>query len=507
MTKHRQRYETLRLLFLCFMAVYVAVREVSPLHVYIASPYISAAVFLGGLALIVAGLFLSDGCFSDRRSDVLFLFLAVTVLSCAVNFKYGYADNIRALGAMVLFFFLFYDSGAKKKKERIRYEIDCITGTLSVVWALFALSSFLMFTLSIYYEVDAGGWVLTNQGFNTQYNRLCGVFQDPNYAGYVSDTVIFAAIRFMLKTKRVFVKMINVVSILLQLIFLTLSGSFSATIIFLAAVFVFAFYAIGSRCGEKRLGTHIKSAAAAVLCGALCYGIIVSGQYILPYTRVINDILPESVPSAVTEIYNTVYQHSDLVIKKTKTAYSKGGKKEKTDTEPIKRKDTLANNSANDFSHGRFVRWKQTLRIFADTPVVGTSPRNVSAYAKAHFPDTLMAKYKMAPHNGYLDILVGTGVLGVAAFLLFFIPALIALLKKYFRFENDTDFLFSVTAVFIMAASALFVSDLFFMVSVGAFIFWTFMGYALHTDETASEKKGVLQKLYEAVFRRKDRVA
>ena len=507
MTKHRQRYETLRLIFLCFMAVYVAVREVSPLHVYIAGSYVSAAIFLCGFALIVAGLFLSDGCFSDRRSDVLFLFLAVTALSCAVNFKYGYADNIKALGAMVLFFFLFFDSGVGKTAERRRQEIDCISGVLCAVWALFAFVSFLMFTLSIYYQVGDGGWVPKDQGFNELYNRLWGVFQDPNYAGYVSDVVVLASVRFILNTKKIRIKVINVLNILLQIGFLTLAGSFSANIILLAGVCVFAFYAFCSRRGERRAAAYVKSAVAAVLCGALCYGLIVGGQYILPYVRAVNDILPESIPSAVTEGYNTMYRRSDLEIEKAKTAYGKGGTGKKTGTAPIKRKDTAAAKGEDDVSHGRFERWKEALRIFAGTPVVGTSPRNLSAYAKAHASDTLIAKYRMAPHNGYLDILVGTGILGAAAFLLFFIPALIALLKKYFRFENNTDFLFSVVAVFIMAASALFVSDLFFMISVGAFVFWTFMGYALHTEETAPEKKGVLYRLYEAVFRRKGRAA
>ena len=503
----KKRYESVRLLFMCLMTVYVAVREVMPLHRYIGSTYVSAGVFLCGLALIAAGLFLSDGWFSDRRSDALFLFLAVTVLSCAVNFKYGYADNIRALGAMVLFFFLFFESGVGKTKEQRSREIDCITGTLSVVWAFFVFASFLMFTLSIYYQVDDGGWLPDSQGFSPELNRLCGVFQDSNYAGYVSVTVIFAAVRFILKTKKILVKVINGFSILLQLVFLTLAGSFSSTIILLAAVCVFAFYAFCSRRGEKRFGAYVKSALTAALCGALCYGLIVGGQYILPYARAINNILPESVPAAVTEMYNAVYRHSDLEIKKVRTAYGAGGTGENTDTEPIKRKDTAENNSANDFSHGRFVRWKQTVQIFARTPVFGTSPRDLSSYAKAHFPKTLMAKYNMAPHNGYLAILVGTGVLGAAAFLLFFIPALIALLKKYFRFENDTDFLFSAVTVFIMAVSAMFVSDLFFMISVGAFLYWTFFGCALHTEETISEKKGLLRKIYEAVFRRKGRAA
>ena len=507
MTKARQRYEAVRLLFLCFMAVYAAVREVSPLHVYISSQYVSAAIFLCGFGLIFAGLFLSDSAFADRRSDVLFLFLAVTVLSCAVNFRYGYADNIKALGAMVLFFFLFFESGLGKTARQREKEIDCITGTLSVVWAFFTFASFLMFTLSIYYRVNDGGWVATNQGFNAQYNRLWGVFQDPNYAGYISDVAILASVRFFMKTKKAFAKIINVLNILLQVGFLTLAGSFSANIILVAAVCVFVFYAACSRRGEKRVSAYVKSAVASLLCGALCYGLILGGQYILPYVRAINDILPESIPAAVTEVYNEVYRHSDLEIKKTKTAYGKGGKKENTGTAPIKRKDTAAAKGEDDVSHGRFDRWEQTMTIFASTPAVGTSPRNLSVYARAHFSDTLMAKYKMAPHNGYLDILVGTGVLGAVAFLLFFIPALIALLKKYFRFENDTDFLFSVVAVFILAASALFVSDLFFMVSIGAFVFWTFMGYALHTEEPLPEKKGLLRKLYEAVFRRKGRAA
>ena len=287
---------------------------------------------------------------------------------------------------------------------------------------------------------------------------------------------------------------------------MTLGGSYSALIILVASACVFAFYLICSLKGGKTVFSYAKNAAAAVLCGALCYGMILGGQYLLPYARTLTGLLPESIPAGITEVYNAIYEHGDFEIKKTKNAYGKNGVKEAEDFGPIKRKDTAEAKGEDDISHGRFDRWEQSLRIFSSTPVLGTSPRNVSAYAKVHFPDTLMAKYKMAPHNGYLDILVGTGAVGMVVFLLFFIPAVIALLKKYFRFENDGEFILAASSVFILAASALFVSDLFFMISIGAFFFWTFFGYALHTEE-GTEKRGLLMKLYEAVFRRKEKTA
>ena len=504
---YQEKYDAVKLLFLCFMAVYAVVREVMPLHWLIASQVVSAGIFLCGFGLILAGWFLSGTCFADRRTDALALFAVLTAASCLVNLRYGYADNVKALGAMALFFFLFFDAGVGKTKEQRRREIDRITGTVNTVWAFFTLASFLMFTLSVYYKVDNGGWVATNQGFFPKYNRLWGVFQDPNYAGYVSVVVILSSLRFIVNTKKRGVKAINAANILLQLGFLTLAGSFSANLILLAAVCVSVFYAATSKGRKKNAGAFVRNAVVAALCGALCYGVLIGGQYVLPYFRSVNELLPESIPAAVTDIYHEVYLHSDLEILKIKCAYGKNGEKEETDNGPIKRKDTAEAKGEDDVSHGRFDRWGQTLKIFAKTPVFGTSPRNLSSYAKAHFPDTLMAKYKMAPHNGYLDILAGTGVLGMAAFLLFFLPALIALLKKYFRFENDTDFLFSAVTVFVFAVSAMFVSDLFFMISIGAFLFWTFFGYALHSDGDAPGKKGLLMKLYEAVFRRKEKTA
>ncbi len=503
--KIKEKYDAVKLIFLCFMAVYVTVREVSPLHWLIARQAVSAAIFLCGFGLILAGWFISGTCFADRRTDALALFAVVTVLSCAVNFKYGYADNIKALGAVALFFFLFFDAGIGKTKDRQKREINCITGTLNTVWAFFTFASVLMFSLSICLRVQDGGWVDTFQGFLARINRLWGVFNDPNYAGYVSIVVILASLRFIINTKRPFVRVINAANLLLQLIFLTLSGSFSATLILLAAVCVFAFYAAMSKHREKTARSYVKSFVAAALCSVVCYGLLTVGQYALPYVRHLNELLPERVPETVTEMYFKLYQHSDLEILSKESAYGRNGTKAAVGTSPIKRTDTAEAKGNEDISHGRFDRWKQALEIFAVTPVIGTSPRNLSPYAKVYFPDTLMAKYNMAPHNGYLDILVGTGVLGLAAFLLFFVPALIALLKKYFRFENDADFLFSAVTVFVLAASAMFVSDLFFMISIGGFLFWTFFGYALHTDGSASEKQGLMMKLYETVFKRKGR--
>ena len=503
--KYQNAYDAVKLIFLCFMTVYVAVREVSPLHFLIGSQIVSAAVFLCGFGLIVAGWFASGACFADRRTDVLALFIAVTALSCAINFKYGFADNIKALGALVLFFFLLFDAGIGKPPARRRYEIDCITGVLCVVWALFTLISFSMFMLSIYYSVDEGGSFAFDQGFSTTLNRLWGVFHDPNYAGFITDVTILASARFIVNTRKAAVRAVHIVNILLQIGFLTLAGSRSANLILIAGTVVFVFHLL---CAGKNKPNgakkYLKNAAAAGLCGAVCLGLIIGGQYLLPYVRSVNALLPERIPCSVTAAINAWYERSDLEILDSVIAYGEDGISFDPGNGPIKRTDTTEDMVDGDVSHGRFDRWSQTLQIFSSTPVFGTSPRNLSSYAKQYYPDTLMAKYGMVPHNGYLDILAGTGVLGAAVFLLFFIPAVIALLKKYFQFEDDIDFTFSAATAFMLAASALFVSDLFFMVSVGAFFFWTFFGYALHTDEKALEKKGILMKLYEKIFRRKE---
>jgi O-antigen ligase len=152
-----------------------------------------------------------------------------------------------------------------------------------------------------------------------------------------------------------------------------------------------------------------------------------------------------------------------------------------------------------DPSNGRFKRWKHTVQIFLHSPIYGTSPRNVAAFAKEHAPDTLMALYGIAPHNGYLDVLVGTGALGMLTMLSFLVWMVVIIIKKIFSNRRNLIFAFSAATVFIFAGAAALISDVYMVFTLGSVFFWTLMGYAVNDEENTRES--LISKLFGWIFR------
>jgi len=497
-------YDRIKTALFVIFAAFVALREVTVLDRITGSSIVTAGILLMGLVVIFCDVFINRTCFNNRKTDILFAFLCCTGISCLVNIRYGWSANVKCLCEMVLFFFMLFPSVSSYDRERKTKLLNTVLITVSTLWFILCFISIGMFLFKIEYLIKTESFGIANQGFSSEYSRLWGLFQDPNYAGYVSVATILADIYFFrIAKKKVPVGIGCAINILTQLAYITLSGSRSSEVVLPCALFLYIFYASRTLLSRKKL---VLSAATAVASALVCLIIVFANTRMLPLTQKAAQQLPESVQASVTACYDFAYNNSGKELA-TKEEYIESQKEllgddfelpdDDEDTTVIVRGDKTK--LEGDFSNGRFARWKQTITIWTNSPIIGTSPRNIIAFAKDYYPDSLMARRQIVSHNGFIDVLVSTGIIGIACFLFFFVTVLIDIIRKYFRFENDEAFAITTAIAFTFAISAIFVSDLFFIITIGAFMFWFNLGFA-HSMTDGSEKPGLLKKAADKVL-------
>ncbi len=500
------KYETIKTIYMCFMAVYVAVREVPALHFLVGSSVLSALVFLAGAALVAWGLFSCAGVFGNRRTDLLVLYIAIAVVSCLINRQYGISENIRALGTMGIFYFLLFAIPAGGDEKKTDREQHLFLLVLSIVWVLFVIASIVMYYYTVQTVVVKVTGEVCTQGFNTQYRRLWGVFHDPNYAGFVCVAVGAFFVWIFASTEKIVLKVLSALAVLLQVCYVVLGGSRSAQVALYAAITVGVCYAVAS---GKRFAGAEKGVLRRLLAGG-CAVVVALGamfccveglSYLLPLTkRAVVSVSSESFVAGVDAVCDGIFRISGLEIITTSAENRQEDdflqELEEESKEPLRRTDL----GKEDVSNGRFSEWAQALRIFAKSPMFGTSPRNIRAFAKEHNPDTVMAKYGTPSHNGYIDVLVSTGVIGGATMLAFLILCFIAIFKKYFLFEGDRNFFLAVTVLCAASMAGVFVSDLFYLLTPNAVLFWYFLGRVCGA-EGIRRSPGLLQKPLQRLFR------
>ena len=487
--------EACRDFYMCFLVVYMIVREVIPLQFLINNILVSVFVFLVGFLLILWDLFMDKNCLKCKPIDFFAVFIVICAVSSVINYRYGIGSNIKCIAAMVLEYFIFFPMGFKENKERT---LKKLLNVLTITMFVFVFVSVLMFFFNISYYASSP--VRSGvQGFDIDWGRLWGVFGDPNVASYISLVSLFSSVYFMLVYKKVWAYILYGINILFQMLFVMLSLSRTGLLImvFIPIASVFYVFLCNIKTNKKRAFSSILVAITAV---AVLYGGYYGLRKSMPYVKVaILDTVGVSGRKNVDSLYESFYKACGVEIINTDddNIYSNIDKIDpniKAEIEEIIRKDTK-----DDYSNGRFERWKAGLEVFKTTPIIGTSPRNAVAIAQERTPDTVMGQYGFVAHNAYLEVLVNSGILGAIAMFsaIIYIAVLFfkAALKNGFNLEVYIAFLCFLT----VAAGAFFVSDVFFIFSISTLLFFYLLGYLYGYAKTGDS--GILYKIFSSFIR------
>lgn len=475
-----------RKFYLCLIVVYAIVREVVPLNFLISSQYVSVGVFLLGGALVLWDLFCDKNVLKSKNIGWLFAFIFIYGISTIVNAKYGIIDNIKTIGILFIFFFTLYAYGEKHDKYDFENDLVTVFLTYNLTMGIFLILGIVMYFFDIGYEVSY--FDASAQGFSKEYLRLWGLFTEANCAAVYSLVVLVSACWLYKKVNRTELKILLIINITNSFLFVVLTLSNTAKLVFLICILWMVFCIEWFKCKDE----HIIKRAVILLfipciCATLLFGVIKTTEKVLPYTKHMIQAFPmyETVQKNINKGFDYLYVDiGSIPVVSGLTSNDDDVINDSLNVEVLERPDK--NNS--DITHGRMDRWKESFKIYKMSPIVGVTARDVNSFARVNCPENIFAIYGINVHNSYLEVLVSTGIVGLAAFVVFFVLSVIAVIKVVFSRYSSTNIMLS-TAMILVALAGFFHTDLFFIFRLGGVILWIILGYFALQASKLNEKE------------------
>lgn len=442
--------------FLVYFEILLILRAVGP---YLLLPHIIDTVFFWsagfmGSLIVFVDLLMTIRDRKLKKYDIfLILFILVMLVSSIINIKYGIFGNIKLLMWQVIFFFLVFQFSKDYGYNRW---FKIVERVLVFSWFVIIIISLSMFITKYgikipiqykYYPVRIG-WL---------GNRLFGIFTDPNFGAVTSIIVIFIGVKDIIQNNSSLAfKVFTYLNIVLQFLFIVLSGSRTAEITLITLVF---FYFLFLTSQSKRimnianLKRYSISLCVGILMAIACLGIVFITEKVVVY-----------LPAAYSNIKND-----------TSNKPAKDMKENDRKEISLARPDT----ESGDVSNRRFELWSSTIEIAKKSPLVGGSPAYYIQFAHDKVPYTLMGQDNLTAHNLVFLVLAATGGLGVLIFLIFLIKSVFKALMYCFNspklLKKDPIF-YSIIFSGGICLSSLFITELVLVSTIGAFIFWLSVG-------------------------------
>lgn len=408
--------------------------------------YMVSAV-IGGI-LLVAELLINYRKYLRLEYYLLAFFLVICFISALVNREYGMSDNIKTLAWMAIQFFLlssvisFGKDGETSGRQCVKRLMNCVV----VVQSLAVTISFGQFLVQSAYVVFDNSWQYNRrQGFIEE--RLFGIFNDPNYAAVASLIVIIFASVLLCHADKKWVKGFYIFNIVMNSIYILLSGSRTAVVIAIIVLPVFTYFMYRNKAIDTGKPYHCRSFLAG---GGMLAFILIFFMF------------GANIFTAVADVTVKVRPYIGLC------------DIEEQDKISLEREDT-----SGDISNNRFAIWSSVWEISADNRVVGLSPRNMVPYAKKNHPDSYIAETGYQAHNAYLALISGSGILGtipIAALVIYMIYQLVLYIKCHKKKKVDEELILSISVITIVGISGMFLLEIFFVNTITASLFWMFTG-------------------------------
>lgn len=432
--------------------------------------YFSYAVALLGGFVVLFRLLNFKKYISARGIVWLVLFCGSYFLSALLTRQYGLMENIQAVIWMVVQFFIIYTYDNSAPIEQDKKEIK-ILGWLFLGYTFIMSAAAIVMLITDYNNYRPAGDTAVISGF--LWNRLWGLYTDPNYGAVFSIISMVLSVAFYKASKRP-VRVFFIVNIVFQILYITFSDSRTALVALMVTVFAATFLLL---LRAKKLEKH-KVPAKAVISVILA--------------------LVLAVGSAVTIAVVQKTGNELKVLQYEYNAKHKGDAEDEVPDTIIGRTDSDIN---NDVSNRRFAIWQSGLEIFKTSPMTGITFRNYIPYAKEHLPNTYIVHNDSGDfaslHNSFVDVLVSQGALGMGILLCFIVSLLIVFFRRFFK-SNDEEYRYNTFLLLMflpVLVSMMFYSETFYMNTGGAFLFWAFLGYFMHSLNRSAPQPKLLAKI------------
>ena len=449
-----KNYFKINLAFILIVAVYCMCGLIVPLQFISANKVVAGGMTLLGILLATYNLVIKKVYLKIKTIEYLLLFFAFNIITSILVISYGYSTNIKNALIFYIYFLTVFPIFTEITREEGKKIYDYFFYTVTVLNTFGVLVSLIQFVLLKGYRVHDYKGLYIRQGFVE--SRLFGILASPNFLSLISLIIIIFLVLKICSFEKVY-RFISIVAIVLNFIYIVLSGSRTAFICMMIAAVIYSIVMFYKKGNVKSL---LKVALAIVV---------------------------------VLFSYKAVNFTSEQYLKFNKERLEVQDKKleNKDNNLSLERTDT----SEENISNNRFAIRKSTASFVPKKPIFGYSGGNWYEIGKKTNPDEYIIKEHYLTHNGYLEILFYNGLAGFISMGIFVLSFFISMVKRIFRDKKEDlvnkDLLSIVMILMVILVSNLFLSSTFYGISLLGIILFLMAGYfysIVSTDKSNFKK-------------------
>lgn len=419
-----------------------------------------AAVFLWGVFLFFYNVIVRHTPLKTRFGLWLMLFVFSTLITAIIYFSPDLlyvVHNLVMLMHISICFFILYGVHTEKHLN-FRRELYSVCRFIVYATTVLGIIGLACLMANIRFEVLGILFIVHD-------NRFAGLFTNPNQLGFYAVVAIFCS-HMLLKKDFIAISGRERVSTIwiascaaVNGISLLLSDSNGAMALGIGyAVFYLVYKMFGS---ERRFSLRqiVTKSLATLLAGAVIVGALLFVRNITQKGFI--ELMREKDPDQAAVVTSDIQKEGIEV--------------------------TFTHENKN-LDSGRFVLWRQAVKMFQQNPVMGISKGNIYEYGNTMFEKGVKFSERygiLAPvltdfHNGYLTILVCSGAVGFLFFAVFVLRFFWHMAKHVFRADGLKESTFPCMFAFLCAymAYAFIEEALLYNVMFAVVFFWMIMGYA-----------------------------
>lgn len=447
--------------------------------------YFSYLLAVCGLCLFFWDLICDRYFLKTKYSYILIVLIVVMCVSSLINYEYGFVSNIKSVIwqiSQILVIFPLYKRVSKDSLLSLLKKFYIVASVFYIPSII--ISFYQLFARISYIAVCDGGY--SRQGFTE--GRLFGIFSSPHFTALVMSVLTIISIYYTIKVKKRLSKISYFCCAIIYLFHITASGSRSAVVALVCAIFFIAVLLFAKFFKNKSIKLFLRSTLSVAL--AVVFSLVSICTFSLAKKGIdLANVGINFVRNGFSNEYNTSFNDDES---------SEENDMHITDEELdiLNRSDTDISNISNN----RFDIWNEYLTITAKdfkSLLFGYSLGSYMLYIIDNYPDSfivsnirenhpdMFSKNSIYDtHNAYIGAFVTTGLVGIILLFTFLIMGLVNILKALIKSKKIVleIYVFLGVLVFILVAS-FFDSDLFFRCTSTSILFWYFSGLTLKFAE------------------------
>ena len=390
-------------------------------------------------------------------------FVICAAVTALMHLEFGILNNLHNL-VMILHiaicFFVFY-SVHTEDQLNFRRELYSVCRFIVYSTTVMGIIGLVFLMADIRFEVSGIKFIVFD-------NRFDGLFVNPNQLGFTNVVAIFCSHMLLKKdfitiSGRVRVSNIWIGScVAINAISLLLCDSNGAMMLMIAYAIFFLIYKLFGAERKLSIGKILAKSAACLLAGVVIVG---SLFFVRNITQLgFSQLMKSSEPTVISVegIPQTIVEEQEAIV-------------------------TFDHENKNVDS-GRIKLWKQALQMFTQHPVMGIGKGNIYDYGNQMFEGGIAFSKNLGSsaafftdfHNGYITIIICSGLVGFVLFCIFGLRFALHLARHVFREDSLKESVLPCIFAFLCAYAVYSFIEVGLLYNINFMVvfFWLILGYS-----------------------------